>query len=480
LCKSAESVGVIVGKTTTHTVTIEVTGRIENKSFVEVKHNDRNFLLLVTDMWIKDGKTYAKCSVIGDLPPTPFVPGTEVHPASHETIRNALMLKVSEKEGIYIGRLRNYHDIKVLLPIKNLGRIFITGRTGSGKSYTVAVFVEEFLKKEIPVVIIDRHGEYSSLKVPSDESKIPEGFDVSPRGYRDQIMEFARVDVNPGADLPIEAILTAEPQDLVASRQCTIINLRGLDPEEQHVLASEVLGKLFDAAMVGRIQPFFIVIDEAHFFAGKEKVPSKEIVRRIAQEGRKFGINMILVTQRPQLLDTTIRAQTGTWVIHCLVDYRDIDIAVKSAEGMDETWKEEIRRLDPGIAVITGDAVGRVPLLVRIRPRETIHGAEGFNPLEFVEHKDREEMERRREALMEKFSAKLREGRILWEKYIAKGRTSVENLRRELERVIRERDRLLRENERLKEENKRLRERLKELIRKAEEAIESIKRSRRL
>ncbi|MHA1257800.1 MAG: hypothetical protein ACTSPS_19630, partial [Promethearchaeota archaeon] len=94
-----------------------------------------------------------------------------------------------------------------------------------------------------------------------------------------------------------------------------------------------------------------------HLFAGKKQTETCEVVKLFAQEGRKFGANIVIGTQRPQLLDTTIRAQAGTWVVHNLSDVRDIGITISSAEDLSKENKDDISGLEKGEAIICGEAV---------------------------------------------------------------------------------------------------------------------------
>src|SRR5699024_12673820 len=60
--------------------------------------------------------------------------------------------------------------------------------------------------------------------------------------------------------------------------------------------------------------PFIVVTDEAHNFAPQTKdgmtdIPSKYILREIAQEGRKYGVFLLLATKRQSLIDSTIKSQ---------------------------------------------------------------------------------------------------------------------------------------------------------------------------
>lgn len=98
--------------------------------------------------------------------------------------------------------------------------------------------------------------------------------------------------------------------------------------------------------------PFFVVIDEAHNFAPKDSfypIPSKRILKTISQEGRKYGIFLILSTQRPSLLDDTILAQLSTKFIFRTV--RETDLRTISNET--DLSKNDIERLP---YLKTGDA----------------------------------------------------------------------------------------------------------------------------
>ncbi|MCX8169788.1 MAG: ATP-binding protein, partial [Candidatus Methanomethyliaceae archaeon] len=389
-------VGKIEGVTTTDFFTMVITNPcIGKEDYVEVEHEGRKYLLIVKEIRRFGDKLLADCIIIGTSPKIPFNTGLEVKLASEETIRRGLGLTAKEADGIYIGKLR---DLMIWLPVRKLTRIFIVGKPGAGKPYTMGVIAEELMKKGVPLVIVDAHGEYSSLKVPAESPS--EEFKVEPRSYADYIIEFANLTFNPGADIDISALESMRIEDLVSQMQCTIINLRGLPLLEQYYIVSKLLNRLLEAIMIMQIPPFYLVLDEAHIFAGrgKQKDPlikeCSEVVRRFVQEGRKFGANLIVLTQRPQLLDMTVRSLSATWIIHQLTDPNDVKIAIESG-GLSKEWSDKINWLEPGEAIITGDVVERIPLHIKIRRRETRHGAPGFNPLDFVSPEERERMKKR-------------------------------------------------------------------------------------
>lgn len=466
-------IGNLEGKTKTHTVTVQISNLIVGRNdYVQIEHNDgQSYLLIIKEIWNEKNLVSAIVETVGTMPKTPFTPKSDVYKASEKLIRETLGIITPEEEGVYFGKLRGY-PYDVTLPLKKFGRIFITGKTGSGKSYTVGVFIEEFLKKGVPLIIFDRHGEYSSLKVQNSEGS--EEFHIEPKSYSEQIIEFTDLGINPGGDVPIELLMISNAKDLISSQQCTIINLRGIELEIQERLTHEILMKLYNASVTGEIQPFYCILDEAHLFASKKKTEVGETVKLIAQEGRKFGANLVIVTQKPQLLDTTVRAQAGTWIIHQLTDIRDVDITIRSSEGLSSEWDKDISQLEPGEAIITGDVVKQAPLILDIRWRETLHGGSGFNPLDFVSDELKETMEARRKRLSEGRSlTQIQEAKRLFESLTITDSDKSSDLKikdskiQELESIIKE----------LENSNKELVKRLKDEIRHKENAIRTAEKA---
>jgi DNA helicase HerA-like ATPase len=409
-------IGRLTGKTTTHTVTVVFEGlSVERNNYLVVySEKDKEgkkqyFVMYITDMWTDEKGRMAKLSVLGERPTRPFEIGSDVFMAKEEQIAKILGIFNPPEESLSLGKLIGY-PYEVYLLIKNFGRIFITGKSGSGKSYTMGVLCEEFLKKGIPLVILDRHGEYGSLKVAGED--LPEGESE----FVDSVIEFSDLKKNKGGDVDIEYLFSLKPTDIVAPNLCTVVNLNGLALEVQEAIAGKLLKKLYDASTTRGIPPFYLFLDEAHLFAGKKQTETCEVVKLFAQEGRKFGANIVIGTQRPQLLDTTIRAQAGTWVVHNLSDIRDIGITISSAEDLSNDNKSDISGLEKGQGIICGEAVKGIPLFVKIRKRRTKHGGVSFNPLDFLSQHTVEELQKRKELLLGGKSAdELETGKSMYE-----------------------------------------------------------------
>ena len=117
-----------------------------------------------------DDRIVASATIIGSrddrgllrAPMSPFSPGDQVYLADDTLIRDTLGLV---GDDMYIGLLEGT-GIPVHLNVNSLVQkhCSILAKTGSGKSYTAGVILEELLDHDVPMLIIDPHSEYSSLK----------------------------------------------------------------------------------------------------------------------------------------------------------------------------------------------------------------------------------------------------------------------------------------------------------------------------
>jgi hypothetical protein len=246
-------------------------------------------------------------------------------------------------------------------------QVGVFGRTGSGKSYTAGVLAEELFEYEQPMVIVDPHGEYASLKVKPDREA---------SDYR--VVEYADLEYNPAADRDLD-LHSIDPLGLARPGQATVLNLRGVDTERQEDIVATLLDALFLARKRDRIPQTKVFLEEAHLFAPQRKNEPRSVIENIAKEGRKFGFTLALVSQRPSEIYPNIRAQLQAFTIHKLTDDTDIKKIIKSAEGLDSSWGTQIQKLQTGEVLFVGDVIAS-PTFVNVRERRTKHheGSEGM------------------------------------------------------------------------------------------------------
>jgi DNA helicase HerA-like ATPase len=113
-------------------------------------------------------------------------------------------------------------------------------------------------------------------------------------------------------------------------RPISVIDLSTVPPEILDVVISVISRLAFDVAVWSKGGlPMLLVCEEAHRYApagDKKFVPTRAALSRIAKEGRKYGLSLCLVTQRPSELDATILSQCGTAVVLRLSSEKDQDV----------------------------------------------------------------------------------------------------------------------------------------------------------
>jgi len=172
--------------------------------------------------------------------------------------------------------------------------------------------------------------------------------------------------------------------ELVSSGKVTVIDLSGLSESIKEIVVAALARKIFYARM-NQINesgeekldmPCFMVVEEAHNFVPREfekEIVSRGILRRIAREGRKFGVGLCLISQRPSRLDQDVLSQCNTQIIMRIVNPLDQDFIRKSAEAVTEDIIRDLPGLGRGEAIISGSAIN-FPMRVKIKKRDTKPG----------------------------------------------------------------------------------------------------------
>ena len=176
--------------------------------------------------------------------------------------------------------------------------------------------------------------------------------------------------------------------ELFRPGRCSVLQLNEVDEREQRVMVATLLRRLFRArtqtakGQVGEKDelylpyPAFVLIEEAHRFApASGDVVSTGILKQVLAEGRKFGVAVALISQRPGKLDGDVLSQCNTQFILRIVNPVDQARVAESVETVGRDLLRELPALTKGQVIVAGEAVN-TPLLCRVRTRHTRHGAE--------------------------------------------------------------------------------------------------------
>lgn len=404
--------------------------------------------------------------------------GDAVRLAASDDLSSTLSPRsVGETGSAHIGSLltREEGEVPVVMSVKDVvsTHLAILASTGSGKSYTAGVLIEELMRpyNRAAVLIVDPHGEYQTLSsiqgdqlFAADDGYKPEvriftpdrirvrfssltEADIKyllPEGTSDKMLHFLRQafrslqdklkaegrrdhlysyqdlrdevqrqqygkddkDAGDGgnvssiqgllwrldsrfdrADSIFHAQEHIELQELYRPGRCTVLQLSQIDQHEQQVIVGALLRRVNRARMMttrGEAErgeqfldyPVFTLLEEAHRFAPSgASVVSTSVLRQILSEGRKFGVGIGLISQRPGKLDQDVLSQCMTQIIMRIVNPIDQQTIAQSIEGAGRAMLAELPALTKGQAVISGVGIN-VPAICRIRPRLTKHGGE--------------------------------------------------------------------------------------------------------
>ncbi len=148
----------------------------------------------------------------------------------------------------------------------------------------------------------------------------------------------------------------------VNGKPIAILELGGLPSEIINVVVSVLARLAFDFGVwsAGRI-PITFVCEEAHRYVPNDKTlgfePTKRAISKIAKEGRKYGVSLCIVTQRPAELDPTILSQCNTIFSLRLTNEKDQQILKAGISDAAASLLEFMPTMGTGEAITFGEGV---------------------------------------------------------------------------------------------------------------------------
>ena len=229
-------------------------------------------------------------------------------------------------------------------------RLLVQGNSGSGKSHLLRRLLEQSAQW-VQQCVIDPEGDFVTL---ADR-------------FGHLVVDATRT----------ENELTRIAARVRQHRVSVVLNLEGLDVEQQMRAAAAFLGGMFDADR-DFWYPVLVVVDEAQLFAPAAAGEVSDEARKLSLgamtnlmcRGRKRGLAGVIATQRLAKLAKNVAAEASNFLMGRT--FLDIDMA-RAADllGMDRRQAEQFRDLARGHFVALGPAISRRPLPITIGPVET-------------------------------------------------------------------------------------------------------------
>jgi uncharacterized protein len=166
--------------------------------------------------------------------------------------------------------------------------------------------------------------------------------------------------------------LPRDRADLVRYGQISVISLAGYTSDFQATIYSLIAEEIFGKKVTDELRfPVLFILEEAHNFAPAQPRSDAEkrsitTTKQIAQEGRKFGVGLVIISQRPSRLDETTLSQCNSFVIMRMVNPTDQSFVRRVIETLGEDEAKLLPDLDVGEALLSGQFIN-FPVLVRMK-----------------------------------------------------------------------------------------------------------------
>lgn len=308
---------------------------------------------------------------------------------------------VEPEAPVRIGeRVENGENVELPVVEMLTGRAFATGKSGSGKSNSANVVAEELLERGFALLIIDKEGEYWSLK---------EEYEI----------------LHAGADEECDIQVAPEHGEKLATLALEknvpiILDISGFfDEDEGDELIYETVCHLFNKEK--RLsKPFLIIAEEAH-----EYIPEQgggelaDMMVRVGKRGRKRGLGLFAISQRPQDVKKSYISQCD-WVLWHRLTWNTETKVVRKVVNRETA--DAVPELDDGEGFLQADFLDDSLQRVQIKRMQTFDagetpGLDGFDEPELEpvdanlvdELDDISEREERRQDKIERLETQVEE-----------------------------------------------------------------------
>lgn len=253
---------------------------------------------------------------------------------------------VQQKTNGYIEVGFSEAEQKINLRVNPFFRhTIVAGKTGRGKTHFQLVLAEEFVEHKVPSLIVDTQCEFPHLK---------EAVVVDELNFEDLISH-------------------------LKFKKTVVYNLQGYSYKSKVERCYEILSRLWQEkerdyqqaendVRALKMPPILLNIDEAEIYAPKQlkkhsSRECREILCDITERGSKYGIGMIVGTQRLPALHTAVSSQCNNGIIFHLSDKASKD-ALKQLPYVSSVDLKQVKNLPQGQCLLVGEIVPHPTLLI--------------------------------------------------------------------------------------------------------------------
>jgi uncharacterized protein len=290
-----------------------------------------------------------------------------------ESIKTAISATYNsfEKDGKFIEYFRAFTENQVNLIISNISKVL---KDLGGLVY------QEGPNEDAPIPF--NGTEFADhLQILAEQEGVTQFLDFLIMRIRSMLGDTRMKDIiGNEAEISLEKWLDSYIGKDKASDGCvTVIDLSLVPSEIVHLVTAVIARITFEALqryrkIEGKSLPTVLVMEEAHNFIKRFKDEGDtnnaadvccQIFEKIAREGRKFGLGLVLSSQRPSELSPTVLSQCNTFILHRLSNDRDQELVGKLVPDNLRGLLRELPSLPSQQAILLGWA-SELPVMVRI------------------------------------------------------------------------------------------------------------------
>lgn len=269
--------------------------------------------------------------------------------------------------------------------VRSLRQCLIIDKEGKiGEMQLVTEFIKRFINDDLKLELPDGSIPFTleNLKEAFEFALISEGILKSDKLYdkanvlkvrldsliKGEYAEYFRVDKYVDKNTFIKELITA-PNG--GRAQIININISYLDDRLAKTICKIYAKMLFD--FTSKLQqrgsfPVHLILEEAHRYVQQDsdtKILGYNIFDRIAKEGRKYGVILGLISQRPSEMSETVLSQCSNFLIFKMQHPRDVQFIKQMVPFITDEIVEKMKGLQPGTCVVFGSAF-KLPTIVKM------------------------------------------------------------------------------------------------------------------
>jgi len=167
--------------------------------------------------------------------------------------------------------------------------------------------------------------------------------------------------------------LSEKKESIIKTKQIVVIDLSYYPDEVIEVISSVISRMLFEGLQKidpRNHYPIHIIIEEAHRYISEKDsenvFQAKKIFERIAKEGRKYGMSLVVSSQRPSELSKTVLSQCSNYIVHRIMNPEDLMYVKRMTPYISEEILNELPYIPRQQALIFGSSVN-MPMMFKVR-----------------------------------------------------------------------------------------------------------------